>query len=293
MFERPDHEKCADLKRWALQDHMGYIPMLSEGVNPKRAPDIREAYVIKSHNLFNNDFRGTPQGFEQTVSASWDKAEVAARRFSIACALALGLPTANMDYFAKCMRRFDTCQMKYQVYPQCEFVPDVTDGPSGSASIRIGEHCDFGAFTFLFMDGPARGLQARKTKDSDALSIEIAEDDDQTWLDVPGRGGAVAVVNSGAMLAQWTNDQWKATAHRVIVPDAEAAAQRRYTLPFFVIPDSDALLEPHPVLVPEGEEPRYAPITCEEYFNMRFKTMPFRGKKIPGVDDRALSRGGA
>jgi len=30
--------------------------------------------------------------------------------------------------------------------------------------------------------------------------------------------------NTGALLARWTNDEWKATAHRVVIPSAEAAA---------------------------------------------------------------------
>jgi isopenicillin N synthase-like dioxygenase len=296
LFERPEYEKCEKLKRWAVHDNMGYVPMLTEGVNPKRAPDMRDGFVVKSPHAFNNDFRGTPIGFEQAVSAFWDKAEVAARRFSIACALALGLPSSDLDFFAKGMHRFDTCALKYNHYPPCDFIPNVTDGSSGSAGIRIGEHTDFGAFTFLFLDGEARGLQARKTEEGDGLSIENTDSHDKTWLDVPGRGSAVAVVNSGALLAQWTNDHWKATAHRVVVPDAVEAAQRRFTLPFFVSPDSDSVIAAHPILVPEGKEPRYAATTCEEYLRMRIKSMVEGGQKtsVASSDDSwAVVKGGA
>uniref|UniRef100_A0A7S2NT34 Fe2OG dioxygenase domain-containing protein n=1 Tax=Zooxanthella nutricula TaxID=1333877 RepID=A0A7S2NT34_9DINO len=281
MFERPEHEKCAELARWTADTNQGYVPMLTEGLNPKRAPDVRDGFVVKSPHVFDNDLRGTPAGFDQAVSAFWDKLEVATRRFGFACALALGLPSSDLDFFAKHFGRCDMCVMRYNHYPPCDFVPGSTDGSSATAGLRIGEHTDFGTFTFVFMDGEARGLQARKTQEGDALGVENVEGADPAWFDVPGRGGGVAVVNSGAMLAQWTNDVWKATAHRVIVPDAEEASQHRYTLPFFAVADTSAVVETHPVLVPEGEKPRYAPTTSGEYIRMRLKAMEDGGQKLP------------
>ena len=74
------------------------------------------------------------------------------------------------------------------------------------------------------------------------------------WRDVavpPSGGGddVVAIVNTGALLARWTNDFWRATAHRVIVPDAAAAASPRYSIAAFFDPDSDAEVAVHPLVV--------------------------------------------
>merc|ERR1719382_1167309 len=167
-----------------------------------------------------------------------------------------------MDFFAKSNRRFDFCALKFNHYPPCDFTRGASDGASGDAAIRLGEHTDFGSFTFLFLDGAAPGLQVRKASEGDALSVlncgsggagagACAE-----WLDAPGRGGASVVVNSGALLAQWTNDQWRATAHRVIVPNEVEASRHRYSLPFFVLPDAGTVIKAHASLVPEGETPR-------------------------------------
>lgn len=43
---------------------------------------------------------------------------------------------------------------------------------------------------------------------------------------------------AGALLARLTNDNWRATAHRVIVPDLEAARQDRYSIAAFFDPDT-------------------------------------------------------
>jgi isopenicillin N synthase-like dioxygenase len=270
LFENPEHEKCAELARWTAKTNLGYKPMRTEAINPKRAPDLHDAFILKSFRYYNNDLRGTPAAFEQLVRAFWDKAEAAARRFNFACALALGLPVADMDFFAKSTSLFDMCTLKYNHYPPCDFVAGSTDGSVGLEAIRAGEHTDFGAFTFLFLDGEAPGLQVRRAMEGDALNVvPRVEDFDKTWLDAPGRGGATAIVNSGALLAQWTNDRWRASAHRVIVPSAAEAAGHRYSLPFFVVPDSGTVIEAHPSLVAEGEEPNYAPTTTDEYYKMR------------------------
>ena len=52
-----------------------------------------------------------------------------------------------------------------------------------------------------------------------------------------------AVINTGAMMARMTNDYWKATPHRVIVPTAECARTDRYSIAFFVDPDIDEMIE--------------------------------------------------
>jgi len=230
---------------------------------------LHDAFEVRSLRHHPQDFRGTPEGFEDALAALWSKAERAARRFNIACALALGLPVSELDFLAKSIETYDMCALRLNHYPPCDFVPGETDGATASGAIRAGEHTDFGLFTFLFLDGEAPGLQVKKACEGDAL--KVVQSGAGAWIDAPGRGGAIAIVNSGSLIAQVTNDLWRATAHRVIVPDAEQAAMHRYSMPFFVQPDRGAVIQAHPSFVPEGEKPHYQPTTFEEYFKIRME----------------------
>lgn len=86
----------------------------------------------------------------------------------------------------------------------------------------------------------------------------------------------VLIVNTGALLARWTNDEWKATAHRVIVSDAEAAARSRYSIACFIDPDSDATVEVHPRY---GADTRYKPIKSMDYLLMKLESMMKQEKR--------------
>ena len=79
------------------------------------------------------------------------------------------------------------------------------------------------------------------------------------------------MVNTGALLARWTNDVWRATAHRVIVPNALVASTDRYSIACFIDPDAKAVVEVDPRFVPEGEDPKYPPTTGLEYLLMKLK----------------------
>ena len=88
-----------------------------------------------------------------------------------------------------------------------------------------------------------------------------------------------AIVNTGALMARWTNDTWCATAHRVIVPDAASAAMHRYSIACFIDPDAKAPVAVDPRFVPAGGEPKYAPTTGLEYLLMKLKEAQEPGRK--------------
>lgn len=89
----------------------------------------------------------------------------------------------------------------------------------------------------------------------------MASDQDET---------AVAIVNTGALLARWTNDVWRATAHRVIV-SPEAASSPRYSIACFIDPDASTICQVHDKFVLSGEEPKYPPVTANEYLHMKLR----------------------
>ncbi len=113
--------------------------------------------------------------------------------------------------------------------------------------LRAGPHTDFGSLTLLATDGTPGGLQVMAPGGE--------------WTDIMPVPGAF-IVNLGDLMAQWTNDRWRSTYHRVINPPREVAgSSRRYSLVFFHQPNHDALIECLPGCVAPGAAPKYAPIT--------------------------------
>ena len=97
------------------------------------------------------------------------------------------------------------------------------------------------------------------------------------WLDVvippqtPADAQSGAIINTGALLARWTNDVWRATAHRVIVPDAATAATHRHSIACFIDPDAQASVAVDSRFVKQGETPKYPPTTGLEFLMMKLK----------------------
>lgn len=174
----------------------------------------------------------------------------------------------------------DQMTARFLHYPPCAFDPSAAEG---HGPIRIGEHTDFGLFTLLFMDGLADGLEVKKVSGGEVSGA--AGGGAGGWMPVPGMGGATFVVNTGALMARMTNDTWRATAHRVVVPSAEAAASSRYTIACFCDPDSDAMIFVDPRFVAPGEEVKYPPITAGDYVLSKLSET----NTPPGNDDACSS----
>ena len=122
-----------------------------------------------------------------------------------------------------------------------------TATPPRPGQLRAGAHTDFGSMTLLATDGAPGGLQVRMP--------------DGAWHDIMPVKGAF-IVNLGDLMAQWTNDRWRSTLHRVVTPPPDrAAGSRRHSMVFFHQPNYDALIECLPTCLASGEQPKYAPVT--------------------------------
>ena len=114
-----------------------------------------------------------------------------------------------------------------------------------SRQMRAGPHTDYGSLTILRAEDKPGGLEVHTPQG--------------TWERVPILPGTL-LVNLGDLMAQWTNDEWVSTLHRVVAPPVEQAADsRRVSLTFFHQPNHDALIECIPTC--RREAPKYAPIT--------------------------------
>jgi isopenicillin N synthase-like dioxygenase len=78
-------------------------------------------------------------------------------------------------------------------------------------------------------------------------------------------------VNIGDMMAQWTNDKWVSTLHRVVAPGAslEELSRRRRAIAFFLTSNYDVVLTPLATCCSPANPPKYAPVTAGEYFFAR------------------------
>lgn len=121
--------------------------------------------------------------------------------------------------------------------------------------LRAGAHTDYGCMTILYKDQGAGGLQV----------LHPSGD----WIDVEPVPNAF-IVNIGDLLARWTNDAWVSTYHRVVnPPPQEAAESRRVSIPFFHLPNYDAVISPLPTCVSDEQPPKYDPVTAAEHIHMK------------------------
>jgi isopenicillin N synthase-like dioxygenase len=118
------------------------------------------------------------------------------------------------------------------------------------SQMRMGAHTDYGVLTILLAD-PVPGLQILGA--------------DGGWIDVVPEPGAL-IVNLGDVMAEWTNDHWRSTLHRVVPPamDVPGPARRR-SVAFFHEADYDAVIEVMSSCTSPDDPPRYPPVVAGEH----------------------------
>jgi isopenicillin N synthase-like dioxygenase len=137
--------------------------------------------------------------------------------------------------------------------------PAVTE-PLLPGQLRAGAHTDYGTVTVLRAEDAPGGL-------------EVLVDDQ--WIAVPLVADSF-VVNLGDAMARWTNDRWRSTLHRVVIPPTEVAAtSRRQSIAFFHNANWDAVIECIPSCLAIGEAPRYAPVTAGEHLMSKFRATQY------------------
>jgi isopenicillin N synthase-like dioxygenase len=150
------------------------------------------------------------------------------------------------DYFIDTVRDGNSV-MRLLHYPPIE-------GEPGS-HVRAGAHEDINTITLL-LGAEEAGLELL-TKDG-------------RWIPVAPKPGEL-VVNIGDMLQRLTNGLLRSTSHRVVNPPPERRNRSRYSMPFFLHFRSDFCIEALPATVPPGEQPKWPPITADEYLKERLR----------------------
>jgi isopenicillin N synthase-like dioxygenase len=123
-------------------------------------------------------------------------------------------------------------------------------------NVRAGAHEDINFITLLV--------------GASAAGLEVLTREGQ-WLPITTEGDAI-VVNIGDMLQRLTNHVYPSTTHRVVNPAGNAARQARYSVPFFLHPNPDCLIQTLPNCVTGGNPNRYPePILSHDYLMERLR----------------------
>lgn len=133
------------------------------------------------------------------------------------------------------------------------YYPAITEAPDGA--IRAGEHEDINLITLL-VGASADGLEV--------------QDREGNWIAAKA-GKDQIVVNVGDMLQRLSNDKLKSTTHRVVNPPEEKWESPRYSLPFFLHPQSAMPLNCLENCIDEDHPKKYDDINAGDYLNQRLK----------------------
>lgn len=258
-----------------LAANRGYSPFESEalsyslGVESK--PDLFEAFnvgpesippgiteTVHSTYFSPNVWPATPTDMREIYLAYWDACEELGQTLCEIFARALGLP---QGFFAPYLTRCPSVMRANNYVRLPGHQPDETQ-------LRMGAHSDYGSLTILLADA-VPGLQIRGF--------------DGEFHDViPPEDGFL--VNLGDLLAEWTNDRWRSTVHRVIPPPADVSGDaRRRSIAWFQQPNPDAVIRVLDVCCDEDNPPRYPETTAGEH--LMAKLMGPRSGAEVNVDD--------
>ncbi len=211
-------------------------------IGPFGVPD--DAYHGQYRDSFfpDNIWPDEPEEFRPAMEAYYQSMEALAATLMRVFALALDLPE---DYFASSIDKHISAM-------SANFYPAQTHAPA-EGQLRAGAHTDYGSLTIVAPTAAPGCLQVLR---------------DGEWFDVQPEPGCF-VVNIGDLMAQWTNDRWVSTMHRVANPPREAAHRERLSLIFFHQPNADALVECLPSCQGPDNPPRYMPVTSGEHLLMK------------------------
>lgn len=224
---------------------VGYIPNKGEFGKHSRyytgtkKPDVSEAFLLQRDwgECLPNSCNQWPDGeteFQETMKAFFEAAEDLSLQMLPLYARALDMPP---DFFQNKFPK-DRCLNALRV---SHMPPD----PLEDNEFNICPHTD-GSFMTLLAT-------------SDQPGLEILTQSDR-WIKAPLIPNAF-VVNSGDLLRRWSNGRFLSTPHRV----ANVSGTHRYSIPFFLQPTAETVIDCLPTCCGPDNPPKKPPITCGAY----------------------------
>ena len=183
-----------------------------------------------------------PAGFQAAWQAYYREMEKLAGRIMQVFAVALQL---DQDFFAPFIDA-PVSALRALNYP-------AQDRPPEKGQQRAGAHSEYGSLTILLPEPSSRGLEVLTGQGG--------------WRPVPPIPGAF-IINIGDLMQRWTNERWRSTLHRVVLPP-DLAGQRRQSLAFFHQPNWGAEIACLESCVGNGA--KYDPVLSGPYLMAKFQ----------------------
>ena len=220
----------------------GYTPFGTEHAKNNKVADLKEFWHIGREGMgeLENFWPSEVKEFKNTFLELYALLDQVGLALLEALTLQLDLP---IDYFNTRVSRGNSI-LRLLHYPPI-------DGGVEKGALRAAPHEDINLITIL-VAATQSGLQLK--------------DRDGQWLDVTPPKNSL-IVDAGDMLSRITNEVIPSTTHQVINPDDKNTD--RYSMPFFMHPNPDAILECIPAC--RGEQEKYPPISSDEFLKQRLK----------------------
>jgi isopenicillin N synthase-like dioxygenase len=252
FFALPDAVK----RRYHIQGGggaRGYTPFMVETAKDSKYPDLKEFWHIgreisrdsmyaefMPENLWPEEIRD----FREYGYGLYSALDQLGSRVLRALALHIDLPEHYFD---------DKTNFGNSILRPIHY-PPITEGDV--PNVRAGAHEDINFITLL-VGASAEGLQVLTRQGE--------------WLPITTAGDTI-VVNIGDMLQRLTNHVYPSTTHRVVNPPGSKSREPRYSVPYFLHPNPDFLIDVLPGCVSADNPSRYpTAITSHEYLLERLR----------------------
>ena len=245
FFNLSSKEKQSFIYEGSDTNH-GYQGFASERLDHSKPVDLKEAYTMRDIPLSIAEGRRWPSDSYRDIAVELFKKSLAdANVIMEAFAEALDLP---LDFFRKC-HNGEVITLRYLHYPLNDLEP--REGQLGA-----GEHTDYGTVTLLYQD------------DVGGLEVKGA---DGIWHQANYIPDTV-IINTGDLMARWTNQKYCSTLHRVRArTQTEANKTDRYSIAFFADPDTETPISVLPSCQSFSEPPKFLDTTAGEYIQERIR----------------------
>lgn len=259
FFSLPDEVK----KKYeipGLAGQRGYTGKGKEHAKGRNTGDLKEFFhvgqivedgdPIKEEYPDNVDVTELPEVMEKGV-ALYQKLEFAGQNLLRAIADYLDLPN---DYFDRKVHNGNSILRPIHYFP----IENPDEIPADA--VRAAEHEDINLITLLI------GASA------DGLEVKNAEG---KWIAAKPKPNEI-VINVGDMLQRLTNNRLKSTTHRVVNPPRALMHLPRFSVPFFLHPQSGMSLACLSSCISESNPKVYPDCTAGEYLDERLREIGLR-----------------
>lgn len=236
----------------------GYTPFGVETAKDSKYPDLKEFWHIGrevardskyAEVMAPNVWPTDVPAFHEYGLGLYQALDQLGSRVLRSLALHIGLPEAYFDD----KTNFGNSILRPIHYPP---ITSSADSVESLPNVRAGAHEDINLITLL-VGASAQGLEVRSHGGE--------------WVPFTAEADTI-VVNIGDMLQRLTNHVYPSTTHRVVNPPGENARKPRYSVPFFLHPNPDFVIDVLPSCIDAAHLSGYPePISAHEYLQERLR----------------------